>query len=624
MSYDHGQYQYAALSPPEQQHSLPYIDSTYTQQQDGRPSSLVAAQERASQKRVARNTCLIAIGILLALFGLIFALLLFICVFHQCQASRLSIVSTAPLGRVLTISQVASHVAPVSVPIIMGLFAYFLSAKWVVSSVNGGPNRPSPMQLGLLMLMCNGAGLSSILLSAKYVIKRPKSGQKVSQPPILRQSIIFLGSLLLVTYITAGADSWLHASSTSVIVQSNTPYNSLIVPNFGREINGTMCQLASTGGPITSASCGQLNDAASYTNAAIGEGIRTADNASTIHRVVLTDDQTAIVVPESLPPNITYVAQTVGLKSQCVSITKQCLDPTIVGGQPDYGPDAVLDLNCAKAGIKYLNGTMQSGLCALDSQGICTLGFEIPSNPFTTGEVATSLAYLNSGYNYSTFVANTGWFLHGESDAWNVIFCNITAVDVTYGYQSSRYIMQSASPKSLADTRAMMSPGFLLSNTAVISEAVDGAGLQSNTTYEEAYSLELSRFMLARGAGLYAPTDVLRIESNNYVNGSKLQVIPLAIFVATLLVLACQVLYIALRIIIATWGIQYVQLAALHLSDPLTMMQMLYGHPDPVLTWETDSNKRFGAEMEEERLSIGPVPLSSNGSSGSVFMVTKG
>lgn len=86
----------------------------------------------------------------------------------------------------------------------------------------------------------------------------------------------------------------------------------------------------------------------------------------------------------------------------------------------------------------------------------------------------------------------------------------------------------------------------------------------------------------------------------------------------------CQILYISLRIIIATWKAEYVELAALHLSDPLTTVQTMYGHLDPALTWETDSDKKFGFETERDRLRVGPVQLSNDGSQGSVFMVTKG
>jgi len=36
------------------------------------------------------------------------------------------------------------------------------------------------------------------------------------------------------------------------------------------------------------------------------------------YQMVLMDDQTVIVIPLSIPSNITYTAKTLGMKSQCV------------------------------------------------------------------------------------------------------------------------------------------------------------------------------------------------------------------------------------------------------------------------------------------------------------------
>ena len=138
---------------------------------------------------------------------------------------------------------------------------------------------------------------------------------------------------------------------------------------------------------------------------------------------------------------------------------------------------------------------------------------------------------------FSSF-PNSGWFVHGESGAWNVVFCNVTLLDVAYTYRSSRFIMNSASPKSVADTRTIMSAAFLGLGTTVVSLAVDGSGLDANPTYEQAYSWELSQQLLGPAAYIYGSTNVLNIESEIDLNGSKLQLIPLALFVGALLVFA--------------------------------------------------------------------------------------
>jgi hypothetical protein len=176
------------------------------------------------------------------------------------------------------------------------------------------------------MSMCNGAGLPALFSAIKYTFKRPGMGEKAARPPIFHQSMVFLGFLLAVTYLTAAADAWLHASSTSIIIPSKSPYNSLVIPDFGREINTTLCRLVSqdnsTLNQLPTASCGLLNPGTGGSGATLGEGIRVASNASTVHRVVFADDQTAIVVPQNPPSNVTYLAQTLGVKSECTTYVR--------------------------------------------------------------------------------------------------------------------------------------------------------------------------------------------------------------------------------------------------------------------------------------------------------------
>jgi hypothetical protein len=83
-----------------------------------------------------------------------------------------------------------------------------------------------------------------------------------------------------------------------------------------------------------------------------------------------------------------------------------------------------------------------------------------------------------------------------------------------------------------------MSASFSNLGTTVVSSAVEGSGLDANPTYEQAYSWELSRHLLGGAAFFYESTNVLSIQSEINLNGSKLQLIPLALFMGALLVLA--------------------------------------------------------------------------------------
>jgi len=66
-----------------------------------------------------------------------------------------------------------------------------------------------------------------------------------------------------------------------------------------------------------------------------------------------------------------------------------------------------------------------------------------------------------------------------------------------------------------------------------------------------------------------------------------------------------------------------VRLAAIHLNDPVATVQGLYARQDPVKSWEYDTTKRFGVELEEDRLSVGTVRYDP-AQPGLVFAVAKG
>jgi hypothetical protein len=103
-------------------------------------------QRRARAEGVLVRALLVGGATVIALFGMMAALLCYVCVANECTVSGTVLTTTASLGKVLTISQLASHVAPVVVPLVMGLCAFQLGAQWLQSSQRFDGNRPSPLQ----------------------------------------------------------------------------------------------------------------------------------------------------------------------------------------------------------------------------------------------------------------------------------------------------------------------------------------------------------------------------------------------------------------------------------------------------------------------------------------------
>lgn len=106
-----------------------------------------AQVEAHSQRRATKRSLVIGSLVIILLLGMIMALLVYLCLGHKCNKGKGRVlISTAPIGVVLTISQIASSVVPLTVAPVMSMYAYKLGASWIQSSTNSGPNRPSPLQ----------------------------------------------------------------------------------------------------------------------------------------------------------------------------------------------------------------------------------------------------------------------------------------------------------------------------------------------------------------------------------------------------------------------------------------------------------------------------------------------
>lgn len=181
-------------------------------------------------------------------------------------------------------------------------------------------------RLGYLLSLCNGANLPALFSSLRYIFRLNNSvvNKRLETPRPLRISIIILFSLLASTYLSTAADAWLHASSSSINLFSIIPYGhtelATMQRNFGRQINSTLCDPAryNPGSP-SQYTCGLVSGGSIGDGKTRTEGLRVVSNSSSLHSVVFTNDQIAILVPQSLPDNTTYTAQTLGIRSQCAS-----------------------------------------------------------------------------------------------------------------------------------------------------------------------------------------------------------------------------------------------------------------------------------------------------------------
>ena len=134
---------------------------------------------------------------------------------------------------------------------------------------------------------------------------------------------------------------------------------------------------------------------------------------------------------------------------------------------------------------------------------------------------------------------------------------------------------------------------------------------------------------------LYRERDAISVNRELIKIGSKLNMVPLALLVLGVATYGRVVSFLLLRrsvliplvhiltqytcschnpgALLSASGVPYVRLSSLHLIDPLTAVHALYGPVEPASTWEGNVLARFSEEHDGDRLSVGPVVISTGG-----------
>lgn len=126
--------------------------------------------------------------------------------------------------------------------------------------------------------------------------------------------------------------------------------------------------------------------------------------------------------------------------------------------------------------------------------------------------------------------------------AWNLLLCDVAVQDVRYSYSSrssGRIDSEGVSFRTLSSEDSSLAMAQLLASVTNIMyiprnipAVIEGIGLQSGV-YADAYALELSREWMAFASWFYEPAPVLKIQGSRSVLGSSIQLLPLALYIAT-------------------------------------------------------------------------------------------
>ncbi|KAJ6487113.1 hypothetical protein C8R47DRAFT_1127752 [Mycena vitilis] len=607
--------QYAAYDPYAETDALRPLhrtDSTPTPNESPPPQD--PGKMNPSEPTDADHTLIILLtgsAILLCTILVALGLLIEVFVVHVHRVTAGAIYTTAPLGQTLTIAHTSAIVISMSAPISVGLGAYWLAGRWLLSSRNEskGRNRPTPYQLGVLMETLHGANLSALWKSFNYILGRGEiPGDKaLARPPFLLYAILMLLVFLGLAYGCAGADVWLGATSDAVLypVTTQLQLSGGSLSSLSRQVNQTLCDEWKDSAMNQPYQCGLIRGTGGNP-AANSAQLLTLNGMSGDNIIALTNDSepTAIMVPPAttLSPNLQYSAKTFGVRSSCSSVTAQCVNTTSTGS------NAGLNTNCSS--VNYypsFNGCDRSGGTARTSGGpLSPNGTVLPcsENPNSVdirfGVTIQSFAY-NLNNSNDAFIGDTGFFVHGNAGGTNILICNIKSLEVTYRYHNGTYKLLASGPSDLAQGQRV-SDGSQVA-PQYVPPAVEGVGLFSGH-YNDSFASKLSQVALAMTSYAMEPTDALDMQSIELKIGSRL---PLAPFLLVLLISCFYCITVILVTVLAIFEIRRSPQAALarsRLIDPATVISTAYGPDRGKFLATLSTHELFGEESDTDRLTL--------------------
>ncbi|KAJ7617154.1 hypothetical protein FB45DRAFT_1104324 [Roridomyces roridus] len=571
---------------------------------------------------------------------------------YHLEDSHRAILTTAPLNRILTIAHWSSNIFSMTVPVTIGLSAYLFAGRWLRASRGGDVNMPTPYQLALMIRTLKGAGLVSLWNSASYIVGRG-SAPNLARPPILRSSVSLVVFLLVLGYALSGVENWLGATSTSILYPITTPLpNNGTQFQFSRQVRPlsfsfelTMAGTKSLGWPFFNqfhafqvqkwskwlfcvkhyTQCPKFSYQCGLIAGSGGNGPAQAPRYNTMNGVsnstviAFTDDATAIMVPPALQLDSTigYRANALGVKATCTSVTTQCVNMT------NTGPDAFLLTNCPQSvnfnttasrlfGTPALTGCNPFGTNdlafggPLDGSGnLLDCATSPNSSEFRFGLQVQSQAYrVDRSMTEDTPVGDTGFFIHGNKGAWNVLTCDVKSLNVTYHYFNSSYTLLGSEPTNIDQTWRVEDGSW----AAVYygTAPIDGTGLYSGN-YTQAFAKQLSSISLAMTAYVVEEAPVLESESTVTYIGSRLPLAPFLLLILIPSIYASNIRSIGVALITLLAVVEHsrsphAEFARGILIEPAAAVSAAWGPEEARLAPMRTMTELFGDETSADRL----------------------
>ncbi|KZT53423.1 hypothetical protein CALCODRAFT_51098 [Calocera cornea HHB12733] len=523
------------------------------------------------------------------------------------------ITTSAPAQSVSTILIVVSHVVTFTIALAATLHVYTVCAMWLKvagdnekashgwfrlldASEDAENKKTSAAQLDMLVTVLKNGGPGTWLKTVFRLVFASKElkGKHRSSPtwPLLISGLAVVGALLALSYISTIFQLWLNdttRASFAYLESDGEPSTE----GFARQVNQTMCDdyaaayadswagdyayLTSLCGLQFAVEDRTSDDQMFFLSASAGS--RILSNSSLRNQVVFADDQQALLVDTAV--NASYTGTTLGVSSQCRSITRECT-PGYAGGRIYWACPAAIGVNITSSASR---GIVNPRTGAIGSSPGNSSSFHlVSSNALELVDVVISYAYTADDPLSSGYVGDTG-FLWAQTEGYNALLCQVSVSEVEYAYvqapladlaTNGSFRVLSSEPASTLTTQrvaSILDASFLWNSVPL---RVDGVGLLQGN-YSAAYALELSRELVAYTAAVYEPAPALSITLVSQPLGSTIPLAPMLLYFLTVLLYALFTLWIGARAYRATAGNKDVQRAHMRLTEPLQALQAVYG-----------------------------------------------
>ncbi|KAJ7618727.1 hypothetical protein FB45DRAFT_170779 [Roridomyces roridus] len=470
----------------------------------------------------------------------------------------------------LALSSLMVHVVPLTMPFVLGVFAYLLAHLWLREQRRGRMNAlPTPTQYGHLIALCGASGIRNVYDTARYLglRKRPTASTTLI--------VAFCGTtlVLLVNYLLSVGDLWLHTTATTFSYAVQTPISSEVLPEMGSRINGTLCPAPAPyvlNGTVTGHSNCQHSQSGDRngtwgTAALVNEGAAVLANGSFTSQIQVIDNL-ATLLPKTLPSGVrNLVFSTFAMEATCKPVSNCQKQAYLPGTDDNYlifcnefsPPFAVSGEASFESMLNQFDSTtsslvFQSDMTGMPAAGVGPIGHVRGAGyalNATLNPAGVLVVLYWAGGMLSLPEDFAGWYNHTDTDtSVNYLFylssCVLDVWDVAVSYSAST---NDGSAPSFSVVSSLKTHSDFNTSSALLA-ALDPAysatlATQLTTTLQRSSSVSSEDFNtflagnLSQGVLAYAAPLTERVvstsgEAFNFVTASRYPLGPLCLVLA--------------------------------------------------------------------------------------------